>query len=536
MSLPLMRALKLRTCLALFVTLAPLTWCASRIYPGFDDAGNEILLKENGPNAIRHSLPDRPLVGWLGNQLMYSSHRVALGITLQFAGWFLFGLTAALIWLELFPEHPSYAPVSAALSVAPILLKAQLATAMFVLPVNFSVIPVLTAGLLLARYVRSTIKRPALAVACAMLLTFAGSIMTEYGLLTSATISILLVTLNWKNEQASRGRLFLSIAVLSGSALLAHLIYGRIAVAHPEFSGVTFTPPAKEVIAHWRVYGDRLLRAFFYSSVGAWAQGIGRMAAQTAKGTTTLLATLYTLAAGFIIAFCCRSTSGNPEIPARTWWRTAAALILTITVALAPACLLAPLLVGRDLHMEYLSTRYYFVAAPFAIALGIRLLLELTRPQFRFALVLGIGLLAGDAVAEHSREAYDYTRAMRQVGPLVEKYVRGSDKQTVILTSEFYARDPEATYKATAALPAELSRRVWVMWEKRVPVVLGHTSAESGRDCENPAVIDRNMRTIIRKGEVGQLLWLQPTPGGGFRVEPYCLPGTVTPVTAIAAR
>src|SRR4051794_11303822 len=121
MRLPLMRALKLRICLALFVVLAPLTWCASRIYPGLDDAGNEILLKENGPNAIRLSLPDRPLVGWLGDQLMYSSHRVGLGIFLQFMAWFLYGVTAALIWLELFPERPVYAPLVAALSVAPIL-------------------------------------------------------------------------------------------------------------------------------------------------------------------------------------------------------------------------------------------------------------------------------------------------------------------------------------------------------------------------------------------------------------------------------
>lgn len=512
-----------RIALILLIVMLPLTWAAFRVYPVLDDAGIELIAKENGINAVAASMPDRPMVIWIIQHAMYSPLHVYMGMILQLLGWVLLGFLAAFLWLELFPEHREYAPVVACFTVAPILLKAQLATWTFVLPVNFSVVPAYGAGLLLWRYIRHGSSRRGWIIIAASVLTFGAGLISEYALLTTVCSSLLLFTLNWAKEREVRLRLIQSLTVLAVAALSAHLIYLKTAVAHPGFSGVSFTPSAGELISHWPIYINRLLRAFVFSTIGVYGQAIGSAAAQAVKQPSSIISIAYPLVAAVTLWWATRRHANSSSQSGTSLLKTCAALVLVIFAALAPASFFPPLFVGRDLHMEEESTRYYFVAAPLVVALTIRLALEITSVKFRFILPLLGGFLAGDAVLQYVRTAQADTQAMRAIGTVLEHYVRNSEKQTVVLAPDFYAREPELTYKASAAWSPELSRRVWIMWDMRAPAVLKGSPADRGGSCNDIRFIDRNLRTIIRRGEIGQLLWLQPTQNGSFKVEPYCL-------------
>jgi hypothetical protein len=63
------------------------------------------------------------------------------------------------------------------------------------------------------------------------------------------------------------------------------------------------------------------------------------------------------------------------------------------------------------------------------------------------------------------------------------------------------------------------------MQDVREQIVLGGKPADRASTCQDIQSIDRNLDTVVRRGKIANLLWLEPLPQGGFRVEPYCLGG-----------
>lgn len=514
----------------LLLILAPLTWQAARVYPVFDDAGFELILKENGAHSVAAALTNRPVVGWILQHAMVIPQHRQLGVALQFVAWGLFGLVAFAVWRRLFPDVAQYAPIAGCLAIAPLLLKAQFGTWLFALPVNFSVLPAFAAGLLLWNYAEKGSRWGVLLLAISGLLTIAGGMLSEYGFLATLTCCIVLAAQAIEPDAPQRTRIWQSIVVLGVSAVGAHAWFTRIAEAHPAYGGVSFTPPVSEIIGQWPVYIVRAWRAFWYATAGAYGQSITDLAGQSMLNRISFFSIVYCVLVAAVLAVACRGTlakqipgAGEKEIAAYYAWPRLLAIFMATAAALAPAYLFRPLFVGRELRMEDMSTRYYFVAAPFAIAITLRCALAVLRPARWWVLPVAAGLLCANGVLEHVRESTASLAVAHAIDPLVRPYVEANPGQTVLLTPDFYARDLETTYKASAGWPADLSRRFITLWDARTPIVLDGHAGDRGAGCEEITSIDRNMDTVIRRGPIAQLLWLQPLAKGGYRIEPYCL-------------
>jgi len=519
-----------RAPLALLIVLLPLTRGAIRSFPLYDDAGFQLIVKENGVNSVRAALTNRPVFGWLFQKAILSPYYQLGGFVLQFVGWALFGMVTMWLWNKLFPELRRYAPLAACLAVAPILVKSQMETWLFVLPVNLAVIPAYAAGLILWRYVEENNHLGYLMLGLSALMTFAGAMLSEYAFLATIASSFFLISLAWPADKARRIRVIQSVGALAISALIAHFLFARIADAHPTYGTVSFAPPVSEIILHLPTYLARVLRAFWHATVGAYGQALAAAAGQSARENISPGTILYPLAVGCILMFVCWPGKGEQGSPGKATvgifsWGRAAAFALALAATLAPAYLFRPVLMGRDLHLEELGTRVYFVAAPLAVALTLRMLLAILRHRYWFVLPLALGFLAGDAVLKEVSATASAIHTMKQIGPVLEPYVKANPDLTVVLTPDYYARDVEVTYRASASWPADLSRRLLILWDGRLPTVMPGHHAIRGEGCAQITSVNRNMDTIIRRGKIGQLLWLQPTPSGGFAVEPYCITG-----------
>ncbi len=508
--------------LVFLLLLLPLTRGAAHFYPKLDDATMELIVKENGKHALPASLVFRPVHGWIVDKAVLSGHDRSLGLLAQFAGWSLLGVITLVLWSQLFPDKRRYGAIAACLVIAPLILKGQLSTWFFVVPVNLAVVLSYGAGVLLWRYVRQGSSRAALYLFLAALLTFAGGMVSEYGTLSSVASSILLLSFVVQVEKPVRARALQSILALLITAAAAHLLYVHIAVAHPQFSGPSYTAPLSEVVTHLGKFGSRFFRALWYCMAGAYASSIASVGTQTARSVSAIT-TLYAIIVAAALAFACRNPTEsaapvNPEPRMRVLM-----LMLATCVTLAPAVLLSPILVGRDLHMEDMSTRFYLVAAPLAIALMLRALFALTRQRLWFLLPVAFGLMAGDAVMQQLHTDAVNNEIMHSMGAVLRPFVEDNPDQTVVLTPDFYGRDLEMEAKATADWPVDLSRRLSILWEARGPVVLGAPLPGRASACADIQTIDRNTGTILRRGHIAHLLWIEPLPQGGFRVEPYCL-------------
>lgn len=513
------------TSLVLLLVLLPLTRQAKRTFPKFDDSHMQLMLKENGPHSLAAAYVFRPLTGWIGQQAINTSHHVALEPVVQFLGWAGFGLLCMWFWNVLFPDKRQYAVITACLVIAPILLKSQLGGWFYVVPEILPVILSFAAGLLLLTYVSRNSSRASIYLAVAAVLTFSGGMLTEYGLLATVCSCILILAHAYAADKPTRNRVFQSLTVLSIPAIAAHLLYVHTADPHPNFVGVSYTPTAQFILHHLPHYISMFFRSFWFATVGATAQTFGTLAEQS-ETPLSLRIILYSTLVALLLALACRDTSNESKCdttsdtysPVRI-----AALLLALAVSLAPAVLLRPLFVGRDGHVEDMSTRYFSVAAPLAIAVTLRFLFFLVRRRYWLILPVVCGVLCSYAVMEQIHKNAINDHIMFAMGPALRPYVEKSTDQTVVIVPDYYARDYEMMEKVASEWPADLSRRLYVFWEDRFPIVLGHDLPDRASNCADIQFIDRNLATVVRRGRIGNLLWVEPLPKGGFRIEPYCL-------------
>ncbi len=483
-----------------------LTLGAVASFPELDDTYLFLMLRESGPAAIVPAHPDRPLAAhlWqLGARALGSGFWPA-AFALHAALWFLLGLCAARLMTRLFPERRRYAAVAGSLAVAPLVVQTQLSTVTISLLGLVSVLLGYLAIELGGRYV-SRAQGTALVAGCAAIA--GGALFSEYAVPVALAGAILLGAGVASAEGRSRWRR--AAAALTATALGAFLLYhvaGDSSARHR-------VDPLRPLL-----YPERLIDAPLDLATRAWqvvagAYGTGagnlRVSWDT-KSSLVALAGGCALAAG--LAWIVRPPRSGADAALEPPPRSTVIGILALAAGLAPVALM------QAYEPTAFASRFHLPVVPVAAALTVSLALAMARPRFRIAAVVLLGLVAGAASVRHAWTGWKRQQTMAAIGAAVRPLIRGADGLTLVVLSGDPACpfDYACTGEATADWTAEEGRAVWFATPRELPFDLAHPAACAGR-----LALDQGLRSVTRRGRIGQLLWVD-VRADAFRLWPYC--------------
>ena len=360
------------------------------VFPLWDDGLVLLQVDHGGGQAIRDSLPDRPVLGQILQFLADRGLIWQAATALHWLTWFAMGLITLRLWSILFPRQRGYALPAACLAVTPILCRIQL---VLLCAVFFDAIgPTLVfLGILpfLSPAAAGRTQLANLGFRLAMLATVAvGVLLSEYALPSVAIGAVLIGSLAPRDERRPR-RVLATIGLLLATASVAYLVYHHLATAEAR-EGVR--PEAQDWA--WRIWviGPRLVTAIWQMTLGTLLQRLGGIDVSSSK---ELLAGFVAglAAAGVLSWHARRATDGlsaaeQPDIGSpRVLFTLLAAEVVGILPVIA---------MGRGEHLwNWSSSRFWVPALPVGACLGVYLLLVLLRPRLQWLVPAICGLLAG---------------------------------------------------------------------------------------------------------------------------------------------
>ena len=192
----------------------------------------------------------------------------------------------------------------------------------------------------------------------------------------------------------------------------------------------------------------------------------------------------------------------------RAHWLKPALLTMALAAALLPEFVRRGLFyAGSRGSVELFSTRFYLQATPIAACLTVWILQASVRGRTWFLTPALIGLIAGHSAFLHGYSEYRKEAIYPRLGSALEPFVRARKGITVAILPEHYDREYTVTYKTTRLWPEEEGRKLWILWEGRMPTYL---KREPGRAsaCNGPGAVNFNANGIRRNGPIAQLLWV----------------------------
>ena len=483
--------------------VALLTVCAIKVFPQMDDAYLLLLIKEQGATAIRSAHADRPAVGalWQGLAVASGASFWRAGFVAHFVLWLALGLLAARLWRRLFPGWERFAVLAAVLSVAPIVVRTQLSTVTISLLGVLSVVPVWLAVLCAWRFAETG--RPAL-LACAVVLTGAGALLSEYGAVAAVSGAVLLAVA----EKGPRARW--SAAGLAAVSVVGYVAYVRMG----SFAARPLVDPTRQLGSL-----SVLLRAPFNLATRFWDAVAGDLflSASALQLEWQSKWSLAGVGAGVVLAAVLwrtsRSTPGESDAEQHVRrGRGILALTASLLAGLLPVALMRPV------FRSDFASRFEIPILPVAASLTVAVLLAIVRARLQPLVAAFLGLVIGAATVRLCADAVRQRRAMASVASVLEPLVRSGPGVTLAVLSgnDLCYTSQVCTGSITRDWSADLGRKLWVETAADARSSMGRRGA-----CGSPVLTGLAERRFER-GAPQAPSWVDLVDQAP-RVDSYCL-------------
>ncbi len=500
---------------ALLLICATLTLGAIWAFPIWDDGWFWLLLQEQSASGIVPSLGDRPI--WARLLSFFATFETSfwyVAFAAQALLWPALGLLSATLWNFLFPDLRQYAFVVACLAVAPIVTTLQMLTgAQFALGPLLSVVLGYGALLLLLQFITTKQRLDDFYLVVGLILCATSIILTEYGVPVVLVAIILVLTYPWLANDYNYGvRVYVVILLVIVVTIVIYVVYVSLAD-----SGIRpMNHPANIVTQDF----SKLLRIPSRLVESAWkgvAGGLMTALAQVRVRRLDLLPIAYgMLVAGLLVFGSYRSHQAavsTQHIQKRLF-------ILTVALLLG---LLPPILIGRIPFDDGFNSRFGVPVLPIVAMLTVFLGVQLIQPRFWFVPILLFGFAAGYVTCSQVQSALHERRIMVHAGAELLPYAsssRGISVAVVALPERYLGAHHawELTARLTYEWPPELGERFWAYNLKKARSIFGERA-----NCNKTQEIDEEIRMVVRKGSLSQLLWIAPGPDSSVTIEPYCV-------------
>ena len=275
--------------LALIAICVPLTVGAILAFPMYEDGWLWLVLREQGAAVLSPSLADRPVMAALWSLLATSERAFWLSaFVAQAALWPALAIASAVLWTYLFPGLRRYAMIVACVTVAPVIAKVQLVTAVIPLGPLPSVVLAYGALLLSLYYMTMGDRVGRWPLIMSVPLLASAILLTEYAL----PVVIVIVFLLWAHVRRAAGgdtraRAWHAIGVSTATAVVAYTAYvligdpgarpgggGEVSPLYVFFSG---DPNAALILV-------KVLGALWRSVAGAYLVSLGQSDLTTGPG------------------------------------------------------------------------------------------------------------------------------------------------------------------------------------------------------------------------------------------------------------
>src|SRR5215510_10534583 len=273
---------------ALALICVPLTIGAIWAFPIWDDAWLWLLLNEKGAGMITTSVADRPVMATLWSLLGTFEHTFwHVSLFAQALLWPTFGIISAVLWTYFFPSLRQYAMVVACVTVAPIISKVQMVTAVISLGTLLSVVLSYGAFLLLLGFVVTD--RPFGRAAFSLSIPILGFaiLLQEYAL----PVVIVMVIFFWSYarrgpDPATRARAWRAIFFLTLTTGAAYTIFFMLADFTARPGGATTSPLYTLALgkAHLVHFPFKLGEGLWRSVAGGFLNAVGEITLNSKLG------------------------------------------------------------------------------------------------------------------------------------------------------------------------------------------------------------------------------------------------------------
>lgn len=479
------------------------------VFPAIDDAWLELAKKETTPGSFGRFIY-RPVFARLLDLMHPSAHVFELiGIVLTVSSWLLLAVLTRRLFRILFPSNTTASLAATLLVLAPVITAVQFVTLNLVLPVTFPVLCGYAALLLIWD------SQKLFRMVGAYCLVVIGMLVSEYALASVAAGVVLLIGRQWLHGKFER-KWSEAAGVLLTAAISGYLGFRAIAnvgirpdVSPSSMISVFVADPAEGLLHFVNSVWHCILGGFLVSASAVRFGSEGSLLAAFAFGLLLAAA----------VAFILRNQSVVAEIS--EGWRRWVVAAFALIAALIPEFARQGIFTVQSGQIEPFSTRFCVAAAPIAAIMFVRMLESVSRrPVFVSAVV---AFVAGHAMFLQIWQQHRNQAIMNHLGDVLLPYVESDPDITVAVVPEYYARAYEVTEKATMLWPANLSRRLWVLWEGEMPQYLHRSPTRSGA-CEGVQYVNVGTSGVTRSGKIGQMLWVKWQPGSRIEVEPYCVP------------
>jgi hypothetical protein len=501
--------------IALLLICVPLTIGTVWAFPVYDDAWFWLLLREQGVDAIRPSLADRPI--W-ANLLLFLARAPNtfwfIALAAQAVLWPMLGLLAALLWQRLFPDLRRFAFVVACLTIAPLFSKIQLMTgAQFVLGPLLSVVLAYGALLLLLFFLESEGQPKVVILALSLMLLACAVLLTEYAIPVAISGLVLAgAHIRWVRGRGIPVRILTALGLWLVVTCLIYVLYVIIA-DHTIRANVSPLYALTLGRTHLRM-PVRILASLwqlFFGSVAA-AMVITPFSTQL-----NIAATLYAAIVAGLLVYGSRSAKKGSVIPNTIIDRSVFVLLAALIMGGLPI-----MLMGRRPWDLGVDSRFGVPLLPLAAVLTIRVAIGVVQRRYWWMPVLLYSFVAGHVVVTDTWVAVQERRLFNDLGAVVAPYVVGQQGYTVVVVDlpdrPLGRRRPwELTARLTADWPESTSSHVWAYPPGQAYDLFGPRFA-----CKLPTLIDTTTRMVNRKGPLSQVVWLSIDPDQNISIEQYC--------------
>jgi hypothetical protein len=498
--------------------------------PEADDGSLLMTIHELGSKPIVSSYPENPLAGWIWRLLIELSGVYFWPVAALLNGflWGLFGMEACYLWILIFPEHRGYAAFIGAITVAPIIVRAQTTLTISVTAVLSSILGYLALFFFLRNLKRfgfgRSFRTPLVLLGIAM---WSG----DYGLSVGLAAFTLLVCsilpqAGAETQVRSRRAAWITLAATISSYTLYRLIthYG---------SGAPAAPARPSFLTSVEGFPPSLVSAVWHVLIGAYGMLLGNFSLSWAS-KTSLVSFLFGILFARVLTLNIVNKTGVAMPPGRRLWALFAALVAGLT----PVIFNHPYSVAGALTREIgTAGRLFIPVLPIAACLSTSLCLPLVRIRFRPVVATIFGLVIGFSALNQVWTGFRRQQILVRIGSALRPYVDTGGGQVVAVLSsdELCVADYSCTAKASGTWPADLSRHFWVYNHREALQHLGTRVS-----CKSSTDLHAGIGPVHRTGPISRILWVQIT-GNQFSVEPYCLDEkatiagmsqSITPVTA----
>jgi hypothetical protein len=482
-------------------------------FPLYDDGWMALVLRESGRHSLAQHMADRPVLGFLLEWISsFGAANRFIFVLVNAVLWLAFAIESGMLFRKLFPELKDYAIVPACLTLAPIVLQTQLATALVAIPANLATILGYTGILLLLPHNHEDRPTRPLLLGIAAALAASGVALSEYGVATNLVGCVILIGVaSTVSDRTARHKLFFRAAWLFSLTGAVYLLFAKTA----DFSVRPDVAPAHML----RRGVGKLMEVPFDLIAGTWHALIGAYA--TALGTITLAwnskSTIVGILFGFLTAFLVylgvqnRRAAGLAGDRLERFPSRLVVLLAAILFGLLPFSLM-----GRATTLMEFGSRFRIPIMPVAATATIAFALYVVRPSLRWIPVAMLAFIVGYASWISTYTSIEQTRAISAVQGALKPYVAQTDGYTVAVVP-FKRFETELTADITSTWSLDLEKRLWVVAEDPAQIQFGDR-----RTCLPISVLNIQVRGLTRSGKLDQLLWVEAPLGKSILIEPYC--------------